>query len=208
MPTITLLSMDGAKVGQQELNATVFGVEPNITLMHQAVMEELANQRSGTSDTKTRAEVSGGGRKPYRQKGTGRARQGSIRAPHYPGGGVVWGPHPRGYDQKMPRKMRRAALKSALSAKLADGSMILVDDLTINEISTKKMAGILKSLEASGKVLIATTEITDELIKSLRNIPGVLLAQSPALAIADVLDSDRIVITKAAVQALEEAYSK
>jgi large subunit ribosomal protein L4 len=202
------MTMNGDKVGQHELNATVFGVEPNIVLMHQAVVEELANQRSGTADTKTRAEVAGGGRKPYRQKGTGRARQGSIRAPHYPGGGVVWGPHPRGYDQKMPRKMRRAALKSALSAKLADGSMIFVEDFTISEISTKKMAGILKSLDASGKVLIATTEITDELIRSLRNIPGVLLAQAPALSVADVLDSDRVVMTKAAAQALEEAYSK
>jgi large subunit ribosomal protein L4 len=191
-----------------DLSQTVFGVEPNIPLMHQAVIEELANLRSGTADTKTRAEVAGGGKKPYRQKGTGRARQGSIRAPHWPGGGVVWGPHPRSYEQKMPRKMRRLALRSALSAKLADGEIILVDDLVVSEVSTKRFADMLSKLDANGKVLIATEEITDEMFKSARNIPGIILRESPALSVAEVLDSDKIVMTKAAAQVLEEAFSK
>jgi len=208
MPTVTLMSKTGEKVGELELSERVFGAERNIPLLHQAAVEELANQRSGTANTKTRAEVAGGGRKPYRQKGTGRARQGSIRAPHYAGGGVVWGPHPRSYEQHMPRKMKKAALRSALSAKLADGEVVLVDDLTLDGISTKKMTEIMQNLDAQGKVMVAMTEITDELEKSSRNIPGVFLRVAPALSVAEVLDADRIVMTKAAAQALEEAFSK
>ena len=208
MPTVTLKSKSGENVGTVDLNQTVFGLEPNIPLMHQAVIEELANLRSGTADTKTRGEVAGGGKKPYRQKGTGRARQGSIRAPHWPGGGVVWGPHPRSYEQRMPRKMRRLALRSALSAKLADGELIMVDELAVNEVSTKKFAEMLNNLDAVGKVLIATTDITEELYLSVRNIPGVILRESPALSVAEVIDSDKIVMTKAAAQVLEEAFSK
>lgn len=208
MPTITLMSINGEKVGDLELSQKVFGADRNVPLMHQAVIEELANLRSGTHDTKTRGEVRGGGAKPYRQKGTGRARQGSIRAPHYPGGGVTFGPHPRSYKQSMPRKMKRAALRSALSAKMADGEIVIVDDLVVNEVSTKKMTGILQKLEAYGKVLIATTEISEELYKSSRNIPGIALREAPALSVAEVIDSDRIIVTKAAAQVLEEAFSK
>lgn len=208
MPTITLISISGEKVGEMELNSSVFGAERNIPLLHQAVVEELANRRSGSADTKTRAEVAGGGRKPYRQKGTGRARQGSIRAPHYPGGGVVWGPHPRSYAQNMPRKMRRAAIKSALSAKLADGELIVIDDLKMDSISTKKMVQMLSSIQANGKVVLATTEMTEELIKSSRNIPGLALRPATALSVVEVLDSDRVVLTKAAAQKLEEAFTK
>lgn len=208
MPTITLVSSTGEKVGEMELKPEVFGVEPNVPLMHQAVTEELANQRSGTADTKTRDEVRGGGRKPYRQKGTGRARQGSIRAPHYPGGGVVFGPHPRSYEQRMPRRMKRAALRCALSAKLADGTLVVIDDLTLGEISTRKMAEILRKLEAHGKTLMVVTEITDELAKSSRNIPGLNLRVAPAVAVAEVLDADRIIMTKAAAARLEEAFAQ
>jgi large subunit ribosomal protein L4 len=208
MPTVTLVSINGDKVGEMELTSGVFGVERNIPLLHQAVIEELANQRAGTADTKTRAEVRGGGRKPYRQKGTGRARQGSTTAPNYPGGGVAWGPHPRSYAQSMPRKMRRLALRQALSAKLADGEMVIVDDIQLGEISTKKMAEILKNIDATGKVLFATTEITEELVKSARNIPGLALRIAPALSVHELIDSDRVVVTKAAAQRLEEAFAQ
>jgi len=208
MPTVTLMSKNGEKIGELELSQRVFGEEPNTALMHQAVVEELANMRSGNSDTKTRGEVQGGGKKPYRQKGTGRARQGSIRAPHFPGGGTVFGPHPRSYEQSMPRKMRRAAIRSALSAKLADGEIVFVDDLTVESISTKTVAEIMKKLEASGKVLLAATDLSDELVKSSRNIPGVIIREVPALSVLELLDSDKIVMTKAATQVLEEAFSK
>lgn len=208
MPTIALLSMNGDKVGEMELKAEVFGVEANLILLHQAVIEELANQRSGTAATKTRGFVRGGGRKPYRQKGTGRARQGSIRAPHYPGGGVVWGPHPRSYAQSMPRKMRRAALRSALSAKFADGEIMVLDDITLSEISTKKMAAVLSKLGVGEmRVMLAVTQVSEELVKSSRNIPGIALRIAPALSVAEVLDSDRVILTRAAATRLEEAYA-
>lgn len=208
MPTTTLMSMNGQKVGDLELKAEVFGAKTNVPLMHQAVVEELANQRSGTADTKTRGEVRGGGRKPYRQKGTGRARQGTIRAPHYPGGGVVFGPHPRGYDQNMPRKMKKAALRSALTAKLADGEIVVVENLTLDGISTKKLAEILRNLDAQGKVMVAVTEISEELAKSSRNIPGLTLRVVPALGVAEVLDSDRIIMTRDAAARIEEAFAQ
>ena len=208
MPTVALMSISGEKVGELELKPEVFGVEPNLPLMHQAVVEELANRRSGTADTKTRAEVVGGGRKPFRQKGTGRARQGSLSAPQYIGGGVVFGPHPRSYAQRMPRKMKRAAFRSVLSAKLADGEIVVVDELVLEAISTKKMVEIMGNLDASGKVMIATTEISDELERSSRNIPGIALRVPPALSVVELLDADRIVITKAAAQVVEEAFAK
>lgn len=207
MPTVTLVSLNGDKVGDLELKQEVFGVEPNMPLLHQAVIEEQANQRSGTADTKTRDEVSGGGRKPYRQKGTGRARQGSIRAPHWPGGGVVFGPHPRSYEQHMPRKMRRAALRSALSAKVADGQVIFIDELVVSEFSTKKLAETLKKLDATGKVILAVTEISEELVKSARNIPSLVIRIAPAVSVAELIDSDKIVLTKAAAMRLEEAFA-
>ncbi|MEN6520820.1 MAG: 50S ribosomal protein L4 [Armatimonadota bacterium] len=208
MPTVTLKSKNGENVGEMELSQRVFGEEPNKILMHQAVVEELANMRSGNSDTKTRGEVRGGGRKPYRQKGTGRARQGSIRAPHYPGGGVAFGPHPRSYEQSMPRKMRKAALRSALSAKLADGEIVVIDDLTLDSISTKAMAEILKKLDASGKIMLALSDVTEEVVMSARNIPGIIICEAPAISVLELIDSDRIVMTKAAAQVLEEVYSK
>ena len=208
MPSVVLMSISGEKVGELELSAQVFGAERNIPLMHHAVTEELANQRMGQADTKTRGEVRGGGKKPYRQKGTGRARQGTVSAPHYMGGGVVFGPHPRSYEQRMPRKMRKAALRAALSAKLADGELVIVDDFKLDDISTKKMVEILDNIGAQGKVLVGITQITDELAKSSRNIPGLILRRTPGLSVVEVVDCDRIVLTKAAAQALEEAFSK
>lgn len=208
MPTVTLVSKSGEKVGEMQLSSTVFEVERNIPLMHQAVEEELANRRLGTADTKTRGEVSGGGRKPYRQKGTGRARQGSWRSPHYVGGGTVFGPHPRSYKQAMPRKMKRAALRAALSAKLADNEVVFVDEFNVDKISTKAVAEMMNAIGAEGKVLVATTEISEELEKSARNIPGLVIRKAPCLSVAEIIDSDCVVITKAAAQKIEEAFEK
>ena len=200
--------MSGGQVGDVELNASVFGVEPNIHLMHQVVVAEEANGRQGTHDVKTRAEVSGGGAKPFRQKGTGRARQGTIRAPHMYHGGIVFGPTPRSYRQDTPKKMRRGALKSAISARITDGDVIIVDEIKLDKISTKLMTEFLKSVGASGKVLIAVTSITQEVSKSARNIPGVSLRLSPGFSTREILNSDKIIMTQAAVSALEEVLSK
>jgi len=184
----------------------VFEVTPNVALMHQAVVAEEANARLGTASTKTRGEVSGGGAKPYRQKGTGRARQGSIRAPHYAHGGVVFGPHPRSYAKSLPKKMRRGALKSALSARLADGAVVVVDEIKLDGISTKRMASFLDSVEAFGRTLVVLDQITDEIKLSTRNIPGVELRLSPAISVREVLNADTIVMTRAAAEKLQEVF--
>ncbi|MCL5102706.1 MAG: 50S ribosomal protein L4 [Armatimonadetes bacterium] len=206
MAKVTLRNMSGESVGDLELGAELFGVEPNIPLMHQAVVAEEANARQGTSDTKQRSEVSGGGRKPFRQKGTGRARQGSIRAPHYYHGGVVFGPHPRSYSKALPKKMRRGALKCALSARLADEAVVVVDEIKLDEISTKKMAAFLDSMEVYGKALVVLDGITEEIRKSSRNIPGVELRVAPGVSVRDVLNADRIVMTRGAVEKLQEVF--
>ncbi len=208
MPTVTLVSKSGEQVGSLDLSREVFDVEPNVTLMHQAVTEELANLRSGTADTKTRGEVRGGGRKPYRQKGTGRARAGSIRSPLWPGGGTVWGPQTRSYEQNMPKKMRKAAFRSALSTKVKDGAVVVVDDLSVDEGKTKKFVEILTNLEVTGKVLVVVSEISDELVLAARNVPNVWLRVAPAISVSEVLDSNRMIMTKAAAQKLEEAFAK
>lgn len=208
MPTLTVLTSEGKESGNIDLNPQVFEVEPNIPLVHQAVTAEMANSRRGTHDTLTRAEVSGGGRKPWRQKGTGRARQGSIRAPHWAHGGVVFGPHPRDYSLGLPKKMKRGAVRSALSSKVAEDSVIVVEDVTVDEIRTKRMAEILDNLNAEGKVLLVLDRMTDEIAKSARNIPYLRLAVAPAISLRDVLDSDKIVLTKAAVAKLEEALAR
>ena len=192
MPTITVRNSEGGTVGQLDLNATVFEAKNNVGLMHQAVVAEEANNRQGTADTKTRGEVAGSTKKPFRQKGTGRARQGMRSAPHFRHGGIVFGPHPRGYDKGMPKKMRRAAVKSALTAKLADGEMIVIDSLVIEQISCKKMVGILSKLEVSGRILLAMDEKNEIIAKSARNIPGLTLRVVPNLSVRDVLNCDRI----------------
>ena len=206
MPKISVRNMAGEEVGDLDLKPEVFEVEPNIPLMHQAVVAEEANARQGTASTKTRGEVSGGGRKPYRQKGTGRARQGSIRAPHYTHGGVVFGPHPRSYRPSMPVKMRRGALKSALSARVADGAVVVVDEIKLDKISTKQMAAFLDGLDAYGRTLLVLDSITDEIKKSTRNIPGVELRMSPGISVRDVLNAEKIIMTRAAVERIEEVF--
>ena len=204
MPKITLLNMAGEKVGDLELNADVFEVEMNVPLMHQAVIAENANSRLGTADTKNRSEVRGGGRKPFRQKGTGRARQGSINAPQYYHGGIVFGPTPRSYQKAMPKKMRRAAVKSALSARLTDEDIIILDEIKMDSISTKKMAAVFNSLDVVGRTLIVMESISNEVMKSARNIPGVEMRISPAIGVRDILNADKIVMTRGAVEKLEE----
>ncbi|MGC8861401.1 MAG: 50S ribosomal protein L4 [Armatimonadota bacterium] len=206
MPKVSLRNMSGETVGELDLKPEVFEVSPNVALMHQVVVAEEANARQGTAATKTRGEVSGGGAKPYRQKGTGRARQGSIRAPHYAHGGVVFGPHPRSHAKSLPKKMRRGALKSALSARLADGAVVVVDEIKLDGISTKQMASFLDSVEAFGRTLVVLDQITDEIKLSARNIPGVELRLSPAISVREVLNADTIVMTRAAAEKLQEVF--
>jgi large subunit ribosomal protein L4 len=205
MPTVELLNQRGEVVGELQLKEEVFGVEPNHTLMHQAVLSYLANQRQGTHSTKTRGEVRGGGRKPWRQKGTGRARQGSIRAPQWVGGGVVFGPRPRDYSFYLSKKERRLALRSALSAKLADGEIKVVEELEIEEPKTKKMEEILRSLGIEGEnTLIVTEEMNPVVILSARNLPYVVgVVEAKDLTTYDVLSAKYLVMTKKAVEIVE-----
>jgi len=206
MPTVELLNQRGEIVGELQLREEVFGVEPNHTLMHQAVLSYLANQRQGTHSTKTRGEVRGGGRKPWRQKGTGRARQGSIRAPQWVGGGIVFGPRPRDYSFYLSKKERRAALRSALSAKLADGEIKVVEELKLDEAKTKKMEGILNSLGVVGKRTLIVTENADPLvILSARNLPYVVgIVEAKDLNTYDILSVENVIMTKRAVEILED----
>lgn len=206
MPKISLRNMSGESVGEIELHSEVFEVAANVPLMHQAVVAEQANKRQGTADTLTRDEVSGGGKKPYRQKGTGRARQGSTRAPHWTHGGVVFGPHPRSYAKAFPKKMRRGAIKSALSARLLDDAIIVIEELKLDKISTKAMVGILDGLGAYGKTLLVLEALTDEVKKSTRNIPGVELRISPAVSVRDILNADKVVMTRGAIERLQEVF--
>jgi large subunit ribosomal protein L4 len=208
MPTISMRNSEGGSVGELNLNASVFQCEAKIGLMHQAVVAEEANNRQGTADTKTRGEVAGSTKKPFRQKGTGRARQGMRSAPHFRHGGIVFGPHPRGYDKNMPKKMRRAAVRSALSAKLADGEIVVIDSLVLEQISCKNMASILARLEVSGRILLALDEPNEIIMKSARNIAGLNMRIVPNFSVRDVLNCDFVVMTKGAVQKLEEALSK
>lgn len=207
MAKISLRNMAGDQVGDLELKAEVFEVEPNVSLMHQAVVTEQANMRQGTADTKSRSEVSGGGAKPYRQKGTGRARQGSIRAPHYYHGGIVFGPEPRSYRKAMPKKMRRGALRSALSARVADDAVVIIDEIKLDSISTKKMAAFLDGVGATRRALVVMDSVTNEIVLSSRNIPGVELRVAPGVSVRDVLNADKIVMTRAAVAKLEEVFA-
>ena len=207
MPTVSVYDMTGKQTGTMELNDAVFGIEPNKTVLHSAVVNYLANQRQGTQSTLTRTEVAGGGRKPWRQKGTGHARQGSIRAPQWKGGGIALGPKPRSYRFELPKKVRRLALKSAFSAKVADGEMKVVEGLQLDEIKTKAMANMLKALEADKKVLLVLAENDQTVIKSVRNIPGVKTAQVNTLNTYDVLNSDAFIVAKEAVAKIEEVYA-
>jgi large subunit ribosomal protein L4 len=207
MPTATLYTKAGAQAGTVELPESLFGAEVNPALLHQAVTAQLAARRAGTHDTKTRAEVRGGGHKPYRQKGTGRARQGSRRAPHYAGGGVVFGPHPRDYAQRLPKKMRRAALRGALSSKLSDGAVKVVQDIALDGYRTKELRGLLERLEASGRVLVVAPQHDERLVLSARNLPGVEIIRADSLNTVAVLNADTVLITEPAIETMREVYA-
>lgn len=206
MPTVSTYDMTGKQTGTMELNEEIFGVKPNGTVMHSVVVNYLANQRQGTQSTLTRSEVSGGGRKPWRQKGTGHARQGSIRAPQWTHGGIALGPKPRSYNYVLPKKMRRLAIKSAFSSKVLAGEMKVLDSLSLEEIKTKKMVAVLKALEADKKVLLVLPEKDETVIRSARNIPGVKIAMVNTLNVYDVLNADAFIVVKDAVAQIEEVY--
>jgi len=206
MPTVPVYNTQGSQVGEIALNDQVFGVKVNKALLHEAVTMQLASRRLGTSAVKNRAAVRGGGRKPYRQKGTGQARHGSRRSPIWTGGGVVFGPSPRSYKYSLPKKARRLALKSALSAKVEAGEIIVVDAFNLTEPKTKVMVGILENLKAK-KPLIVTAEYETFVDKSARNIPGVMTMASEGLNVYDILAHDHLVITKDAVSKVEEALA-
>ncbi len=206
MAKVAVLNMAGKEVDTIELNDAIFGVEINEHLVHMAVLQQLANKRQGTQKAKTRSEVSGGGKKPYRQKGTGHARQGSTRAPHYTGGGVVFAPVPRDYSFKLNKKEKRAALKSALTSRVVENKFIVLDELKIDEIKTKKFAEILSNIKVE-KALVVLNDMDKNVIASAANIPTVKTAQTNELNVFDVLKYDTVVVTKAAVATIEEVYA-
>lgn len=203
MPRVDVLNMAGSKVGEIDLSDSVFGIEPNEHLLHSVVRMHLANSRVGTVDTKTRAEVSGGGRKPWRQKGTGRARQGTIRSPLWRKGGIVFGPHPREFGFTMPKKARRLALKSALSSKVQSGEIVVLDELVLPEAKTREVAKILSNLDITRSALVVTAETDESLKRSARNIQGITTLTARNLNVYDVLSHQRLVITKDAVTRVE-----
>lgn len=197
----------GEVVGQAELDETVWGIEPHIAVMHQYLLMQQANAHVGTHDTKTRGEVSGGGRKPWRQKGTGRARQGSIRAPQWKGGGVVWGPHPRKYTQKMPKTMRRLAIRSALSAKLRDDRVTIVEGLAEIEPRTKVMKGIIEKFPASRSLLIVMPEKVETIERAAGNLENVWTIMAANLNVRDLLKYDRVLVTREAIDVIEGLWA-
>jgi large subunit ribosomal protein L4 len=201
---ISVRNMAGDTVDEVELRDDIFGLEPHQAAVHQAVVRQMANARLGTSNTKTRSEVSGGGRKPWRQKGTGRARQGSIRAPHWRKGGIVFGPHPRSYRKRMPRKMRRLALKSVLSAKARDASIVLLDDLSLGQPKTRDLLAMLDSLDVRSSALIMLAERDDNVAKSARNIPDVKTIRANCLNVVDILNYDALVLPLSSLAVIEE----
>jgi large subunit ribosomal protein L4 len=207
MPKTTVLKADGAKGPSVDLADGLFGAPVNTGLIHQAATRQLAGRRLGTADTLTRAEVRGGGRKPWRQKGTGRARQGSRRAPQWAGGGVVFGPHPRSYDQKLNAKMRRAALRGVLSAKAADGALRVVEGFAMDEIGTRAFAERLAAWEAGGKVLVVLAARDHVVERSCRNLREVRVLLADSLNVVDLLDADTIVFTRDALTRAEEVYA-
>jgi len=207
MPKVAVYNISGAQVGEIELADTVFGIEPNKHVLHDAVVMQLASMRQGTHKVKTRSEVSGGGRKPWKQKGTGRARQGSIRSPQWKGGGTVFGPTPRSYAYKLPKKVRRLAIKSALSSKVLAEQIIVLDQLTMNAPKTKEFAAILNNLNVDRKALVVVPEYNDNVALSARNIPSVKLVAADGVNVYDVLRHEKLIITKDAVQKVEEVFA-
>ena len=207
MSTIKVVSMTGAEVGTVELNDAIFGVEPNMSVVHEVVKNHLANCRQGTQSALTRAEVSGGGRKPWRQKGTGRARQGSTRSPQWTHGGIAFAPKPRTYSYVLNKKVKRLALKSALSAKAAAGEILVVDGMAVEEIKTAPVKAFLTKIGADGKALLVTEQVDEKLVKSSRNIPGVSSTIATILSPYMILTHRVLVVDKAALQKIEEVYA-
>ena len=207
MPNIDVLDMAGKKVGEAELSESVFGIEPNTVVMHQMVVNYLANNRQGTQSALTRSEVSGGGKKPWKQKGTGHARQGSTRAPQWTHGGIVFAPKPRSYRFTVNKKVRRLAMKSAFSSRLKDSQLVVVDAVTVDNFSTKTIAAMLKAIGADNKALIVLDTADTKVVNSARNIPGVKTAQVNTLNVYDIMNADKLVIVKNAISKIEEVYA-
>ncbi|MBD8070951.1 50S ribosomal protein L4 [Bacillus sp. PS06] len=207
MPKVALYSQTGSTVGEIELNDSVFGIEPNQHVLFDAVVMQRASLRQGTHKTKIRSEVAGGGRKPWRQKGTGRARQGSIRSPQWRGGGTVFGPTPRSYSYKLPKKVRRLAIKSALSTKVQENNILVLENLLLDTPKTKEMVAILTGLNIERKALIVTADANEAVALSARNIQGVTVVAADGINVLDVLNHDKLVITKGAVEKVEEVLA-
>jgi large subunit ribosomal protein L4 len=207
MPNTILYARTGEEIGTVELPDAIFDAPVNDSVIHQAVLAQLAGRHLGTHDTKTRGEVRGGGKKPYRQKGTGRARQGSRTAPHYRGGGVVFGPHPRSYAQRLPRRMKRAALMGALTAKLGDGAIRVVDGFGVEAPKTRDLVGVLDAVKATGRILLVAPGADEALWLSARNLPRVLVIRADSLNVYDVVNADTVLIEQPAISKMEEVYA-
>ena len=207
MSTIKVLNMAGAEVGTVELCDAIFGIEPNAAVVHEVVKNHLANCRQGTQSALTRAEVSGGGKKPWRQKGTGHARQGSTRAPQWVHGGIVFAPKPRSYSYVLNKKVKRLALKSVLSAKAAEGSIVVVDDIKMDTIKTKDFRAFLTAVGCDGKAVVVTPALNENVIKSARNIPGVMTTMANLINVYDLLNAKYLVLDKAALAVIEEVFA-
>ena len=207
MPQTNIYDRTGKTDGKLELSDELFAAPVNAAVLHQVVTAQLAGRRTGTADTKTRGEVRGGGKKPYRQKGTGRARQGSTSAPHYRGGGTVFGPHPRSYEQRLPRKMKRLALRGALTAKFGDEAIKVIDTFGLEQIRTKDLAGVLSALEATGRVLVVSPGRDETLELSARNLPTVEIILADSLNVVDLLKADLILIEQPSLARMQEVYA-
>ena len=204
---VKVLNMAGSEVGEVELNASIFGITPNMHVVHEVVKNHLANCRQGTQSALTRAEVSGGGRKPWRQKGTGHARQGSTRAPQWTHGGIVFAPKPRSYSYVVNKKVKRLALKSVLSAKAGEEKIIVVDSIKMDEIKTKAFKGFLDAVKCDGKAVVITPEVNQNVVKSARNIPGVVTTTARMLSVYDLVNAKYLVVDRAALATIEEVYA-
>ncbi len=207
MPKVTMYDQTGKQLNDTELSDAIFGITPNVHVMHQMVVNYLANQRQGTQSTLTRTEVRGGGRKPWKQKGTGHARQGSIRAPQWVHGGIALGPKPRSYRFAVNKKVKRLAMKSALSSKVMDNNLLVLDTIKFDDYKTKAFISMLKALNVNGKALIVMPEVDEKVIKSASNIPGVKTTLVNTLNVYDILNYDKFIIVKSAVDKLEEVYA-
>ncbi len=207
MPVVALKNVEGAQVGEIELSDSVFGIEPNESVVHEAVVMQMASWRQGTHSTKSRGDVRGGGRKPWRQKGTGRARVGSNRSPLWRGGSVIFGPKPRDYKYSIPKKKRRLALKSVLSSKVAENEIIVLDSLSFAQPKTKEMRKVLDALEVHKKALVVTADLDENVMKSARNLEGILPLEAAAVNVYDVLTHDMLIVTKDAVAKIEEVLA-